>query len=140
MHSKMKGNLGEAAVIKDLIINGFAVFKEIGDLSKVDLIAEKDNKLIKIQVKAATSSNGSVNFKAIKSGPNYRFRYQESEVDIFAFYCLDCDVLGYMKASTFLSGNKDGRTFRVKDAKNNQSQKIIWLKDLTLVGLLRDYT
>ena len=38
MHTKQSGSLGELKVAADLIARGYAVFTELGDLSKVDLI------------------------------------------------------------------------------------------------------
>ena len=141
MHSKMKGNLGEAAIVKDLIKNGFAVFKELGDLSKTDLIAEKNNKLIRFQIKAATSKNGKITFDTRKAGPNYSFRYELDQVDAFAFYCLDTDQVGYITTNKFLE-SKSTKVFRLTPPKNTNQwrSKTIYFKDLTLSGLLRDLT
>ena len=139
MHSKMKGNLGETAIVKDLIKNGFAVFKELGDLSKTDLIAEKGEILIRLQIKAATSKNGKVEFDTRKSGPNYSFRYSEEQIDGFAFYCLDRDLVGYITAKKFLQA-KSTKTYRIDSSKNGQSKNTNLFSELSLSGLLRDLT
>jgi hypothetical protein len=39
LHNKTKGALGEIAVAKDLLAKGYQVFAELGDNSRVDLIA-----------------------------------------------------------------------------------------------------
>lgn len=53
LHSKAKGALGEIAVAKDLLAQGYQVFVELGDNSKVDLIVLGSDFLpIKVQVKS----------------------------------------------------------------------------------------
>jgi hypothetical protein len=77
MHSKTKGSIGQLTIAADLLSKGYEVFTELGDNSKIDLIAvSKDYDLIKIQVKCLTPVNGSVKLSCIKSGPNYSFRYE----------------------------------------------------------------
>ena len=53
LHKKNKGSIGELKVAADLITKGFSVFTELGDNSKVDLIAIENStyKTYKIQVK-----------------------------------------------------------------------------------------
>ena len=82
MHSKQSGSLGALKVAADLIACGHAVLTELGDLSKVGLIALVDHHPVKIQVKARTSKHGTVEVSKRKSGPNYQFVYQEEEVDL----------------------------------------------------------
>lgn len=98
MHSKIKGNIGEFAVAKHLAEKGYSVFREIGDLSKIDLIAEKDSKLIRIQVKAITEKNGKIDVYSKKSGPNYSFSYKEDMVDVFAIYVLNHNFVFFVSS------------------------------------------
>lgn len=56
MHNKRKGNIGELAVALELANHEYSVFTEQGDISKIDLVAEKDGVLIRIQCKAITPS------------------------------------------------------------------------------------
>lgn len=116
MHSKEKGNLGELKVASDLVGRGYPVFRELGDNSKVDLIALVDDKCIKVQVKAINSKNGTVSTDTRKSGPNYRFRYTEKQVDIFAIYVPNRDVIFYITSKEFLIA-KGKSTFRIDPAK-----------------------
>jgi len=139
MHSKIKGTIGELTIARDLQLNGFNVFKELGDLSKIDLIAEKDNKLIKLQVKTLTSKNGCVTLVSKKSGPNYSFRYKLQDVDIFSVYILDLDLIGYISAKELLS--QKTLTLRVIKPKNGQCNKIRYIHEFRDINrILRDYT
>ena len=66
LHSKIKGGLGISAVCRDLISKGIPVFSEVFcDLSDIDIIAEYEGNLYKIQVKTFSSKN------AQKSGINW---------------------------------------------------------------------
>jgi hypothetical protein len=129
LHAKMKGSLGEIAVAKDLLAKGYQVFTELGDNSRVDLIALGDDYCpVKIQVKGLQSQNGSVIINAIKSGPNYRFRYADHHVDVFAIYVLDKDLIAYISATTLLAQQKS-LTLRIEAPQNNQRQGVHWIAE-----------
>ena len=51
MHTKSKGNIGEARATVELMRLGLPVFRELGDSAKIDLITIVDKRLITIQVK-----------------------------------------------------------------------------------------
>jgi len=122
LHAKNKGNIGEMAIAKDLMLQGYSIFYELGDNSKIDLIALKEEKLIKIQVKAYTSKKGEcVEVKGYKYGPNYKFKYKAKDIDVFAIYVLDLDKFFYLK-SDFLN-KQNTITIRFKKTKNGQHTK-----------------
>ncbi len=127
MHSKNKGNIGELSIAAELSKMGYCVFTELGDLSKVDLIAELDDRLIKIQCKALTSKNGKIALDSIKSGPGYKFRYTTDHFDVIAVYILDKDLIMYMSSSELTT--KDQHTLRVEPTKNGQVEGIRFVED-----------
>ncbi len=118
MHSKEKGNLGELRIAADLVSQGYPVFTELGDNSKVDLIALVGNKPIKLQVKALKEVNGVVSLDTRKSGPSYSFRYSIEQIDIFAVYVYNRDVIFYISAEELLV-SKASRKFRLDKPKND---------------------
>lgn len=129
LHSKAKGALGEMAVAKDLLAQGYQVFVELGDNSKVDLIVLGNDFIpVKIQVKSLFSRNGTVVVNATKSGPGYQFRYQRHHVDVFAIYVIDKDLVAYVQADRLLQQRKS-LTLRVDPSMNNQLRGISWLAD-----------
>jgi hypothetical protein len=139
MHSKLKGNIGELKVAAKLSELGYSVFKELGDLSKIDLIIEKNYKLIKFQVKAVTSKNGVVHLKSTKSGPNYQFSYNENHVDFFALYLLDLDRIAFIPIKNVIK--HDTTTLRISKTKNNQKKFVKpFEKFECLEEILRDFT
>ena len=129
MHRKVKGNIGQSAIVNDLLKKEYTIFLEFGDLSRIDLIAEKNGKLTKIQIKSITANKeGAISLKPIKSGPNYKFKYSEGDVDIFAAYCLDTEEIGYIN-STELLKYKNSMSLRIRKPKNNQKTKIRYLSE-----------
>lgn len=120
LHSKQKGNIAEAAVILELNKQGYSVFREIGDLSKVDLIAEKDCKLLTFQVKGVTPKNGVITLSTKKAGPNYRFKYQSYMFNYFAVVNLETLQVAFINSS-ICDKNKCGMTLKISRPKNNQS-------------------
>jgi hypothetical protein len=131
LHNKTKGALGEIAVAKDLLAKGYQVFAELGDNSRVDLIAMgKNYHPIKIQVKGLHSKHGSVIIHVTKSGPNYRFRYADYHVDVFAIYVLDRDAIPYISARTLLAQHKS-LTLRIDAPHNNQTEGVHWFVEFS---------
>lgn len=131
MHSKVKGNIGEAAVIFDLFKRGFSVFREIGDLSKTDLIVLIDTKPYKIQVKnnVYAPNNGSITLSLNKSGPNYKFKYTKEDVDLFALYISEIDKVVYISWKD-LEGSSN-INIRYKETLNKQKTGINWYEKYT---------
>jgi hypothetical protein len=139
LHSKAKGTIGEVKVAADLLSRGFHVFTEIGDLSKIDLIAERDRKLYRFQVKAYHSKDGVVVLSSKKSGPNYSFHYESDQIDIFAVYVLDKDIIFYV-SSKEVCEYSSSMNIRLEPPKNGQKKNINLAENYTLERILRDYT
>lgn len=126
LHSKQLGNIGELSVAADLAKKGYSIFKELGDYSKIDLIAEKDNKLVKVQVKSSSYEDRETILLPLKKrGPNgYTHVYSVEEVDIFALYIRDTGEIIYIASSEALSTSSTFVTFRKSIPLNNQSSKV----------------
>ena len=128
LHSKTKGNVGELRVAADLAARGYAVFTELGDSSKIDLIADTGKKLLRIQVKTqADTSKGTIHVPTRSSGPGYSYYYTPDDIDYFAVYALDRDEICYIQVSEMpinKSGNRTGMILRFDKPKNNQTKGI----------------
>lgn len=121
-HSKQKGNLGYSSTIKELHKLGLNVFVELGDNSRIDLIVELNNKLIKIQVKYATEIDGIVILPLKKSGPNgYRYTYTDNDVDVFSVYLPTLDKVIFVP-SKIACKNKVAFKIRIAPPKNGQKK------------------
>lgn len=126
MHTKRIGNIGELKVASFLACKGYSVFKELGDISKIDLITEVNGRLIKIQVKSLNKVDGTYTASSIKSGPSYKFKYTEKDIDAFAVYCIEEDKIAWIKISEIANGKSIA--LRVDETKRNFNT-INWLKD-----------
>ena len=88
-----KGYLGDLLVEKKFIEHGFNLFKPVLENGKVDLIAEKNNVYLKIQVKTVQISNGNKVIPVRKISHNmgeYKIkRYTKEDIDFFIGADLD---------------------------------------------------
>jgi len=128
MHSKTKGNIAEAAVALALSKMGCNVFRELGDLSKIDLIAEFNRKIVTFQVKGVTPKNGVVVLNLIKSGHNYISAYEMGQFDFFAVCNLTTMEIAWVPSKILLS-NKFVMFLRCEKTKNKQITKTHMFSD-----------
>ncbi len=138
-----KGTLGEIAVCKELIQLSYSVFVEFGNHSKVDLIAlDKEFKTYKIQIKATKSKNEIVEVYSTKNclNPKYNSTYTIKQVDVFAVYVIDKDIVFYISSKELLQNGKVSK-FRLSESRNGQKKFVRYVKDyLSFEKALRDYT
>lgn len=116
----MKGTLGELAVTKDLIADGWDVFVDVGDCSKIDLIALRGSKLVKIQVKTRDVEFGAASVGLKSSGPGYSYSYTSDDIDYMAMYVPERDMCLYVPMSWFEEHDRKSITIRIDEARNNQ--------------------
>lgn len=135
--------MGEIAVCKELVKLGYSVFVEYGNYSKIDLIAlDKEFKTYKIQIKATNSKNGLVEVYSTKNclNPKYNSTYTVKQVDVFAVYIIDRDLVFYISAKELLKNGKVSK-YRLSESKNGQKKFVRYVKDyLHFERALRDYT
>lgn len=127
MHSKTKGVIGELAVAKYLAENSIPVFTELGDNSKVDLIALVNRKPILLQVKSFKTNNGVVNLSFKKSGPGYQFKYDIQDFDFIALHVPDKDVILWIENKLMLEN--ESLSIRFEETKNGQIKNIRFFTD-----------
>jgi hypothetical protein len=122
---KLKGTIGHLSVAKDLTSRGYPVFTELGDTSRVDLIALVDDKPIKIQVKSHTSKYGRVEVSAI--GPHKSYMYSSKDIEVMALYVLDRNIIAYIPILEL----QDKKSFclRIDASKNGQKISIRRIED-----------
>lgn len=138
-----KGTLGEIAVCKNLFQLGFSVFIEFGNHSKVDLIVlDEAYKTYKLQIKAIKSKNEVVTVYSLKTclNPKYNSVYTKEQVDIFAIYVVDQDLVFYVSAGEILKNCKCSK-FRLASSKNGQHKNVRYVSNYLDFGkALRDCT
>ena len=140
LHSKQLGTIGVLRVAAKLLADGYSVFAELGDLSRVDLIVLVDYQPVKVQVKTRNLKNGRIVVDSRKSGPGYRYRYTARDVDVFAIYVPQQDVVLFVNIAEILDA-KSTFAIRIDKSKNNQDKLIHWYQNyLEFKRALRDHT
>ena len=97
MTTNQKGNLGEVRVLSEFVKLGIQCYLPYGDGSGVDLIAEFNGKLNRIQIKTTESLNkaGAMEWKVTRQEGYHgnRVAYDKNSIDYFAFYCVETDIV-----------------------------------------------
>jgi hypothetical protein len=141
MHSKLKGNIASTTTVLELQKRGFNVFSEIGDYSRIDLIAEKNSILRKIQVKYANSSreDGVAILRLEKSGPNgYRYTYDENDIDWFAVYSPITEKVYWVRSKIACKNNSMFK-IRFLPPQNNQTSGVNLAENFGIEKLEEDF-
>lgn len=68
MNSKQQGAIGVAEAIRYYVQNGYTVFVPVSDISRFDLVVEKDGKLQRVEVKSCSAIDNA--FMLRTSGGN----------------------------------------------------------------------
>ncbi len=125
-NTKAIGNFSEIMVRAALARAGYFIAVPLGDNNRYDLIAEKDNKLLRVQVKTGRLRKGAILFACYSShahrkGPSCR--PYVNEIDFFGVYCreLDSVYLVPIQDAVCLSGS-----LRVDRPRNGQLRKVRW--------------
>lgn len=104
-HTKTKGDLGVLKVQVDLAEKDWLPCLPLTEHAPFDLIAYKDGKFKRIQVKYRIKNNGciDVSFKtswADKKGNHINY-YDKTDIDVIAVYCPDTDKCYYIDLNKF---------------------------------------
>lgn len=122
MQSKLLGTSGELRVAHELYKRGYACFAELGDTSRIDLIAAIGPRLVRIQVKSLSLRRGAYELTNRKKAKGYEFLYGVDDVDVFALYCTEHDCVAWVKATDFIvEGKRSELRLRPDLAANGQS-------------------
>ena len=123
------GEVAEFAVATDLVRKNCRVSYTHG-LYKYDLVADKDDELLRVQVKKANRNN--------EKPWKYRIftdRYEEGQVDLFAGYIVDLDKVFYatyddVGANEFRINTKSRDDLSESNAKRLRFSRTIRLSEL----------
>ena len=89
-NTKQLGLLGELKAQYDFVKAGYAVSCPLGDYCSYDLLVEKNNKVLRIQVKTTEKIKEGKMIFNLKSNNYYVNKYYtEKDVDYFYLYCLE---------------------------------------------------
>lgn len=118
-----KGYFGSLIVEAKLIKNKFNIFKPIMENGKVDMIIEKDNIYLKLQIKTIQNNRGSKNIPVRKISHNmgdYKItRYSEEEINYFVGVDLETGDVYMIPSKVSSSYASSIAISKVQQYKNN---------------------
>lgn len=126
MQKKTKGKIAELVVSTKFMEMGWRVLNPLCEDTRYDLVAEKNGKFIRIQVKYVTPNNGVLDVNC-KSSNNWSIlSYTSKEIDILAAYdSLNHDIY-FVPVSQL---NTSAIKLRIKPTKNKQQKRIRLARD-----------
>ena len=133
-HTKSKGDLGVLKAQVDLFEQGFTICVPQTEHSPFDLVAYKNGKFRRVQVKyRALAKNGALEIKfstcwADRHGTHI-VPVDKNEVDLYCVYCPDTDECYYLEPVKFCSNV----SLRVEAPKNRQAKRVNFAADFRRV-------
>jgi len=119
VHTIKLGKAGESRVISDLLFKGCHVYPNSDESNRVDMVAEYNNKLYRLQIKTYTKLHPRDNHAELKFYQNRDIndKYTKADVDYMVFYVIPMGCILYIPIedtsrnnSITLSGVKSNRT------------------------------
>ena len=128
LSKKIKGDLAELAVAKRLMSEGWKILFPYGEDHRYDLVVEKDNKFVRIQVKYITPKNGAIDINCQSSNNWSILVYNPEEIDVIAAYNSKSEKIYFIPSAEM---NHRSFKLRIEDSKNNQKSKIHLAKNFS---------
>jgi hypothetical protein len=131
-HPKDVGDRSMLAVMLAFRESGYAMYVPFGENTRVDLIVDDGDRLLRVQCKTGRLRQGAVRFKVCSTYAHHANRRQPTrdyigEIDCFAVFCPDTGGV-YLVPIEHLSVNT-GAALRVSAPRNNQSVRIRFAAD-----------
>ena len=133
MHKKTKGSIAELRVSADLMQKGWRVLIPYGENNRYDLVAEREGKFLRIQVKYVTPRNGALYVGCFSSNNWSVQHYTAQQIDAIAVYDAVSEKVYYVPADKM---RKSAMLLRLLPAKNGQKTKIRYAKNFDGSGLV----
>ena len=131
MNTSQKGDIGEAVVIAEATKKGYSVLIPLSGHKQYDLVLDKNNKLLRIQVKFSSGDGEVVKVKGKHSSgrePYVTGKYTKNEIDAIIVYDASLNKTFFIPAE-ILGEGRNAIWLRVKEPKTKEYKKIIWAKD-----------
>lgn len=130
-HTKNKGDLGLVQAMADLTAKGWAILVPLTEHEAFDLVAYRDGRFLRVQVKYRAAVRGAV---CVPMSTCWADRHgvhsvpiDRTAIDLLCLYCPDTDACYYLDPK--LVGRRI--TLRTAPSRNNQVKRIMWAKDCT---------
>ncbi len=132
MHKKTKGSIAELAVASRLMKDGWRIALPYGENTRYDLVAERDGRFVRIQVKYVTPKNGKLHVQSRSSNNWSVLAYTAKQIDAIAAYNPVDDSVYFIPVKDI---GRTATNLRLDPPKNNQKAKVRYARDY---GVLRE--
>ena len=125
-HTKDKGDIGVAHAIGDLADQGFVVLTPLTAHAPFDLVAYRDDRFVRVQVKyRALSTTGSLEVQFRSTWSDGRGTYvrplDKHAVDVVCIYCPETGTCYYLDPKNF----GKSVSLRVTPSRNRQQRNVL---------------
>ncbi len=128
MHTKRKGTIAELSVASRLSELGWNVLLPLGENCRYDLVAEKNGRFIRVQVKYVTPKNGVLYVNCCSSNNWSVLHYTSEEIDVIAAYDANDGAAYFVPVNQI---RKSAICLRLTPTKNGQSAGVRYARDFT---------
>ena len=126
MHKKRKGSIAELAVATRLMREGWNVLVPYGENTRYDLVAERNGRFVRIQVKYSTPKDGKL-YVSCRSSNNWSvLPYTAKEIDAIAVYDGLSQAVYFVPVSRM---RKSAMVLRLDPTKNSQKVRVRFAKE-----------
>ena len=108
-------------VVAHLLERGWKVLLPIGENQRYDLVAERDGRFVRIQVKYVTPKRGMLEIKCASSNNWSLLRYSAKDIDAIAAYDSKNENIYFIPVSNV---NRSSFNLRIEQSRNNQRLNI----------------
>lgn len=120
-HTKDKGDIGVAKALADLVTKRYQVLLPLTEHAPFDLVAYRDGRFLRIQVKYRSMTESGVvevTFESVWSDRHglHKRPVDKTEIDLFCIYCPDTDLCYYLRPQDHAGSVK----LRIVPSRNNQ--------------------
>jgi PD-(D/E)XK endonuclease len=122
------GEKSQAAILAEIVKNGYTVLLPFGEARRYDMVFEKSNIFFRVQCKTGRYMNGVIRFNtcSVNWWNKTRKKYTSEEIDYFAVYCQYTEKV-YLIPVEEVAANEG--YLRVEPTANNQEKGIRWAQD-----------
>ena len=128
--TKLIGELSEAAAVYYLMRSGYSVSKPFGENQRYDLLADKNNKIVRVQCKTLKLKDGKLHTSLVRivrrDNKFQKLKYNSNDIDAFVLYSPDTTKC-YLVSINEAVGNEI--VLRLTTPKNNQVVSVKWAVD-----------
>ena len=126
MHTKNKGKIAELVVSARLMELGWTILNPLCENTRYDIVAEKNGKFRRVQVKYVTPNRGILSVNC-KSSNNWSIlKYTPEEIDILAVFDSTNHKTYFIPATKM---NTSSIKLRLAPTKNRQKKRINLARD-----------